>query len=226
MVKCRFANPELASSEEQPVSKRHVVRQGEHLTGISKQHGISPDKIWTLSENADLKRTREKRDVLFPGDVLQLPDVESGVESASTEATHRFRLKSPVLVLRLVLRDASDRPVAGKDCILTVGSETHELTTDDEGVLEQKIPEDAVDATLEIDGNDLTLEIGHLDPVTEQTGQKARLNNLGYNSGPVDCTCEAAFLSAVEEFQCDNDLHVDGIVGKNTRGKLVEVYGY
>lgn len=207
------------------MSTRHVVKQGEHLTGITRQHGFTPDKIWSLPENAELKRKRETQDVLFPGDEVQFPDVENGAESADTEGTHKFRLKSPALVLRLVLRDASDRPVANKDCVLTVGMDSHELTTDGEGKLEQPIPEDAVDARLEIDGNELNLQVGHLDPVTERTGQRARLNNLGYNCGPVDCTCEAPFLSAVEEFQCDNGLAVDGIVGKNTRGKLVEVYG-
>ena len=119
------------------MSTKHVVRQGEHLTGISKQHGFTPAKIWNLSENAELKRTRETQDVLFPGDEVQLPDVEIGAESGSTEATHKFRLKSPLLVLRLVLRDASDRPVANKDCVLTVGSIWHELTTDSEGKLER-----------------------------------------------------------------------------------------
>jgi len=34
-----------------------------------------------------------------------------------------------------------------------------------------------------------------------------------------------AFLSAVEEFQCDNGLTVDGDCGPNTQAKLKEVHG-
>jgi peptidoglycan hydrolase-like protein with peptidoglycan-binding domain len=52
-----------------------------------------------------------------------------------------------------------------------------------------------------------------------------RLNNLGYRAGDTTDANDSAFKSAVEEFQCDYALAVDGICGPNTQGKLKDVHG-
>ncbi len=54
------------------------------------------------------------------------------------------------------------------------------------------------------------------------SGQQARLDNLGYFASDGD---DDAFKSAVEEFQCDNSLTVDGDCGPATQAKLKQVYG-
>ena len=72
------------------MTKKRIVHQGEHLSGISRQHGLTPEKVWNLPENAELKQKRDDHDVLFPGDALVLPDIEIGDKSGSTEETHRF----------------------------------------------------------------------------------------------------------------------------------------
>src|SRR5262249_8508870 len=75
----------------------------------------------------------------------------------------------------------------------------------------------------------IPIKVGHLDPVEEVSGQQARLNNLGYFAGPLEGKTEeenqALFLSAIEEFQCDHGLRVDGICGPQTQAKLKEVHG-
>ncbi len=76
-----------------------------------------------------------------------------------------------------------------------------------------------------LQGIAIPLKIGHLDPVDVQTGQIARLNNLGYFAGPLDPLDEKLLLSAIEEFQCDKGLQVDGKCGLKTQAKLVEVHG-
>jgi peptidoglycan hydrolase-like protein with peptidoglycan-binding domain len=185
-----------------------------------------------------------------------------------------------------VLEDLYEKPIANAKCKLTVDSQTFELTTDGEGKLEREIPKDAQKATLLIMdeqapayGFELEVKIGHLDPVDKISGQKARLNNLGYFAGefdekdqqqsgsgsgtdagkngkaaqtqngsaggpqPATETQEAQntssedqdsthdneaqqqFRSAVEEFQCDHDLTVDGICGPTTQAKLKQVHG-
>ena len=57
------------------------------------------------------------------------------------------------------------------------------------------------------------------------TGQKARLNNLGYDAGEVNDEVTLRYKSAVEEFQCDQKLTVDGDCGKGTQGQLKKVHG-
>lgn len=71
----------------------------------------------------------------------------------------------------------------------------------------------------------IPIKIGHLDPVDEISGQQGRLNNLGYYFGDIDGNDSPRFRMAVEEFQCENGLTVDGICGPNTQAKLKEVYG-
>jgi hypothetical protein len=76
-----------------------------------------------------------------------------------------------------------------------------------------------------VKGFELGLKLGHLDPVEEISGQVWRLNNLGYRAGDTTDANDSAFKSAVEEFQCDYALAVDGICGPNTQGKLKDVHG-
>jgi peptidoglycan hydrolase-like protein with peptidoglycan-binding domain len=76
-----------------------------------------------------------------------------------------------------------------------------------------------------LDSIQIAINIGHLDPVDEFSGQWGRLANLGYISGEPSEKRSDDFESAVEEFQCDHRLTVDGICGPNTQAKLKEVHG-
>ncbi len=97
----------------------------------------------------------------------------------------------------------------------------------------------------------LNFKIGFLDPVDEKSGWIARLVNLGYldlepehldksllHELDTPLTVERAheldpptrkiklkILSAVQRFQLDENLSVDGICGPNTQAKLKEVHG-
>ena len=117
-------------------------------------------------------------------------------------------------------------------CILTLGSDSRHVTTDGSGQIEEDIPPDIHDAALVIqdaqtplDNTRIAIRIGDLDPVTEISGQIARLNNLGYFAGDIKSPDHVAVESAVEEFQCDNNLTVDGICGPKTQAQLKKVHG-
>jgi hypothetical protein len=75
------------------------------------------------------------------------------------------------------------------------------------------------------------VKVGHLDPVEEESGQRGRLNALGYEAGDPAKSGDGSleFRSAVEESQCDHGLKVDGVVGAQTRKKLqdaLSIFGY
>jgi peptidoglycan hydrolase-like protein with peptidoglycan-binding domain len=117
-----------------------------------------------------------------------------------------------------------------------VENQVYLLTMDGQGRLEQTVLVPAEHASLVIKDPQtplhdvvIPIKIGHLDPVEEVSGQKARLNNLGYFAGPLEGKSEeennVMFLSAVEEFQCDHGLVVDGKCGPNTQAKLKQVHG-
>ncbi len=213
----------------------HTVEQGEHLSRIAKEYGFADyHTIWDHPENAELKQRRLNPNVLYPGDQVFIPDRQEKQELRATEQRHRFRVKGQGLRLRVVARDAENQPIANARCVLAVEGNFHELTTDADGQIEQRIARTAQNATLTIQDsraatNDpLLVMIGHLDPVEEISGQCARLNNLGYDAGPVG-TAEGLdrlrFRSAVEEFQCDYGLRVDGVCGPQTQAKLKEIHG-
>lgn len=209
----------------------YMVVQGDHISKIAKENGF-PDyhTIWDHANNADLKKQRDNPNVLNPGDMLFIPDKEQKEESGNTEKRHTFQVKKDPLKLRLVLEDYLEKPIANASYALLVEGVVTQKTTDGQGHIEQEIPLDAHEATLVLRGDEtpfqdvvIPVKIGHLDPVEEVSGQRARLNNLGYFPG--DGTDQEAFESSVEEFQCDHGLTVDGICGPITQAKLKKVHG-
>ena len=224
----------------------HTVVQGEYLTKIARAYGFSSWRtIWNAAENADLRRQRESPNILFPGDRLFIPERGLKEESRPTDQRHRFVVQSDALRLRIVLKSFGHRPLAGHDCTLSVEDLTKNVKTKADGKLDEPITHRVgtgllVDrggpaARVRVDRH-MELRVGNLDPVAELSGQIARLNNLGYNAGDVpDRPLSAAeaqpirkspqFLSAVEEFQCDHNLKVDGVCGAATQAKLEAAHG-
>jgi N-acetylmuramoyl-L-alanine amidase len=215
------------------MSSNYLVKQGDHLSSIAKAFGFTDyKKIWDDPNNADLKALRVNPNVLYPGDVLYIPDKATTEYAKPTEKRHKFTKHGSKLKLCLKLADIYEKPIAGVACTLMIGTDSHKLTTDATGKLEQEIPPDASSGTLIIEEDDtpfqgvnIPIKIGNLDPVTEVSGQQARLNNLGYFPGPVGGTDTDAMQSAIEEFQCDQGLTVDGICGPQTQAKLKQVHG-
>jgi N-acetylmuramoyl-L-alanine amidase len=207
----------------------HVVKQGEHLSQIAKQYGFFDyRRIWDHPQNAALKALRQNPNVLFPGDRLHVPDKELKKETRPTGQRHVFRIPGSSLMLRFRVKTLDKEPAANVACELEVDGATVQLTANADGEVERRIPATARGGKLIVRdlGIEAPVQIGHLDPVDTLTGQIARLNNLGYNAGPIGGGADDAQVrSAVEEFQCDNDLTVDGICGAATQRKLLEVHG-
>ena len=72
---------------------------------------------------------------------------------------------------------------------------------------------------------EIPIAIGDLDPVAEFSGQRARLANLAYLLNQLTEQTSEEFKSAVEEFQCEHGLAVDGVCGAATQSKLVQIHG-
>jgi N-acetylmuramoyl-L-alanine amidase len=210
----------------------HIVKQGEYLAKIARQYGFGDFRtIWDHPENAELRAKRPSPNVLFPGDRVHIPDKREKQEPGATQEKHRFQVLVQKLLLRIALRDADRQPMANTPCELQIEGEIFTLTSDANGLIEHSIPKTAESGLLVIrdvmGGLDpgAPLKIGHLDPIEEVTGQVARLNNLGYDAGPLDTIDESRVVSAVEEFQCDEGLSVTGRCDQETQAKLRAVYG-
>jgi N-acetylmuramoyl-L-alanine amidase len=212
---------------------QYIVKQGDYLPKIAEDHGFYDyQTIWDHAKNKALKDKRKNPNVLNPGDELFIPDKTLKEVSRPTGQTHRFQVKPGTLKLRLVLEDLYGKPIANASCELRVDGAVHQVVSGGDGKIEKDIPVNAQSAELVVKDGDTPLQnvtlqvaIGHLDPVEEVSGQKSRLNNLGYFLGSVGGDDAAKFKSAVEEFQCDNGLTVDGDCGPQTQAKLKQIHG-
>jgi hypothetical protein len=212
----------------------HTVDQGECLDSIAKKYGFTDYRtIYNHAKNALFKQERPNPNIIYPGDSLFIPDKEERIESRPTDQRHPFQLTNPHVLLRLILKDKQGQPFANKRVSIIVEGQSFEGNTDASGLLEQKISSDARAGELSLwldesapDGVfSWNLRIGCLDPVEKMTGIQARLNNLGYESGPIDGIQGPITTRAVKEFQKENELKVDGIPGPLTQGKLKELHG-
>ncbi len=207
--------------------------EGDHLAKIASAFGFSDWRtIWTHPNNADLKKDRQNPNVLFPADLVYIPDRQLREESCSTDKKHSFVQTTSDLKLRLTLRDQYEQPIANASCNLILGARPNTVTTDASGKIEVDIQPDDHDGVLIIQNPEtpfastpIPFTIGDSDPVLETSGQVARLNNLGYSAGDLQQPDPATFQSAVEDFQCDNNLTVDGICGPATQAKLKHEHG-
>jgi len=212
------------------VSTDHVVRQGEHLTQIAEKYGFSYKALWDHAANAQLRKLRGNPNVLMPGDVIHVPDKRPKTESRATGQTHKFK-KGSKLMLRLALKDFGNEPLANAKCQITIDGVSQPLQTDGNGRIEFEVSPQATSAQLTFTDPaipfDLTvpIQIGHLDPVTEVSGQRARLSNLGYITRPLAEVDDVYFQHAIQEFQCDFGLPVNGTCDVATQSKLKELHG-
>lgn len=215
------------------MASQYTVKQGDYLVKIAKENGFLDYRtVWDDAQNKELKDKRKNPNVLAPGDQLFIPDKTAKKESRATGQTHRFQVKKEKNLLRLMLEDIYWKPIANAKCELRVDGELFQVVSGADGKIEQEIPVTAQKGELVVKDGDtplknvkLEIQIGHLDPVEEVSGQKARLSNLGYYLGSPDNDDASRFQSAVEEFQCDNGLSVDGDCGPNTQAKLKQVHG-
>jgi hypothetical protein len=215
------------------MASHYTVKQGDYLPKIAEENGFYDYlTIWDHAQNKQLKDKRKNPNVLAPGDELFIPDKTVKTEAGATGQRHRFKVKTGKLVLRLIVEDLYGKPVANAKCELRVDGAVFQVVSAGDGKIEQEIPVTAQDAELIVtDGETslknvkLKIEIGHLDPVEELSGQKSRLSNLGYYLGSLDKDDALQFKSAVEEFQCDQGLTVDGDCGPKTQAKLKEIHG-
>jgi hypothetical protein len=219
------------------MSLNYKVIQGDFLAKIARKFGFQDWKtIWNHANNSDLRNKRKNPNILYPGDMIFIPDRETRQDSKGTDTRHSYVRKGTLLKLVLVLENLYAKPRSNLNCELILDRSNFPKTTDGKGKLEQDIGPDAELAYLAAELPELKpdrlmvpLRIGHLDPVEEQSGQAVRLDNLGYFAAPLeDASTEEndrRFISAVEEFQCDHGLKVDGVCGTDTQSKLKEVYG-
>jgi hypothetical protein len=199
----------------------HVVRQGECMSSIAYLYGFSWKVLWDAAENRELKKSRQDPNVLFPGDVVKIPDKQTKYYACATDARHLFKLNGFKAVLRIrVMKD--DQPRANENYLLEIDGTLMGGQTDAAGWLEKKIPPNAVRGKLTLSNGleNYDLQLGKLDPVHEVSGIEGRLMNLGYYGGPISGSMNPDLQAALRAFQAGKGLQQSGEADDATKAAL------
>jgi Putative peptidoglycan binding domain len=199
-----------------------TVRQGDCIASIAEASGHFPDTIWKHPNNSELREKRTSANVLFPGDQVFVPDRVLRAETAAVDQKHVYVRKGVPQLFRLQLLKEG-QPRAGLSYRIQIDGSLRSGATDGAGWLQQWIPLDAKNGLLILSPSEsYPLKFGNLDPVSEESGVRARLVNLGYLATADASSSELA--GALENFQSDNSLEVNGLADEATRSKLEAVH--
>jgi hypothetical protein len=197
-----------------------VVRHGDCLLSIAHQQGFFWDTLWNLPANEKLRDARPDPGQLLVGDRIMIPERQAKTVPANTDAHHRFFKRGVPAKLRVVV-EYEDAPVSNSAYVLSLDGSIREGTTNEEGLLEVSIPPDASEGLLEINGLRFELQLGALDPSSEDIGVQDRLWNLGFYHGELDGQIGPVTREAIAEFQARAGLTVTGELDDNTHRTLL-----
>jgi hypothetical protein len=210
------------------VAKVHIVKPGDCLASIAHGYGFRSWKaIYNAAENAQLRQKRPNPNVLYAGDEVTIPDLGTKTTTGhSTDKKHKFVVHDQRWVLRIRMKDEQGNGI---------GDEPYELNVDglfpfqgksgSDGMIEAELPGHTRAAKLKFLGEEFDVQIGMLDPVSRVQGIQARLNNLGFNAGPVDGIVGKQTRRAVYDFQRSQpSLKATGTIDDYTRKLLLTVH--
>ena len=228
--------------------KEHKVETGEWIWKIAFQKGKEEEKVWNA--NGKLRAKRKNPNLLCKGDVVVLPDTDTKEEGAVDATHHKFRKRLKATAkLSLQVNQFMDAPFE-EDFEFDIGGKQFKGTAEN-GKIEIDIPIASHLGTLRFPKKSVAVqirvgELSDIDPYTGDAcsvkGAQARLNNLAFDSGPVDGIAGKLTRRATRDFQAwaenysaGNDTphngltqeelsKVDGIIGPLTAGCLKKVH--
>ena len=211
-----------------PVAIEEIVIDvdlGDSIPSIAHEAGHFWETVWNYGANADLKAKRKNPNILNPGDVVTVPAIRVKSYSCGTDTRHSFKRKGVPAMMKMQLKLLGE-PRANEEYTIILGDKTYRGTTDSDGNLEHPIPPNCKGGRIILDGGkeEYPVNIGHLNPIDTVSGQKQRLNNLGYYCGDDSNELTDTFSQAVTQFQGENKLKETGKVDDATKGKIESLH--
>src|SRR3954454_24743842 len=116
------------------MSTTYEVQQGDCLSSIAASWGFSDySEIYMDGANTAFREKRPNPNIIFPGDLLVIPD--RGVKDATcpTDQRHRFVMMQPKVFFRICLKDDLHQPYRNTRYQLKSGNRIYQDVTDSEG---------------------------------------------------------------------------------------------
>ena len=205
--------------------RNHIVAPGDHLSRVAANNGFRTFvPLWEDPENAQLHKLRKTPHILADGDPVDIPPLEAREVERQTEQRHRFKATLPVLVVRVKHLTWAGDPIDAPSAVLADGK-PGVVTPQDTPIFEIPVTALTDRLLLTVKPQETLLRVGFIQSIDTLVGARQRLNNLGYEAGEKDDATNLQLRSAVEEFQCDQKLSIDGKIGPDTRARLVKIHG-
>jgi N-acetylmuramoyl-L-alanine amidase len=222
----------------------YKAKEKDSIASIAYNFGHFWQTIWNDSINARLKQERDDKNILYPGDIVHVPELRSKHESGNCNTRHRFRRKGVPEKLRIRIvdelsADGDDRqrqnnepserrtymPRRNAPYTINVNGQFISGKTDPDGLINISIRPDAEVGQLIVDPGTprelrLNLEVGRLNPLSKISGIKQRLLDLGLDPGTIDEEQTPDLAAAIRQFQKRFRLPVTGEVDNDTRTKI------
>jgi N-acetylmuramoyl-L-alanine amidase len=211
----------------------HVVRSGEHASGLAYARGTTVADVWAHPKNAELRKKRSNPDVLAPGDVIWLPEKpDPKWRPVQVGSSNKFVASVPKQTVKVKICGDDGKPLAGATYkVDDGGAVAPPAQTDGDGTATFDVAVHTRSVVLRLPDHKLAIpvHVGGLDPLSEVSGAIGRLRNLGY-CHQHEMATEGGRLAeyvrfAVAWFQRDQGLSVTGEVDGPTRDKLGELGG-
>jgi hypothetical protein len=160
----------------------YVVMQGDTVASIVLPMGGDRDAVWNDPKNDKLRAQRSDPAVLCAGDILYIPDEAAPSHEVAAGSTNTFTSPVATQTVKLVLGGA--QPLANAGYVVHGLGDDIPGTTGSDGSLSVDVPVNVDTFVIELPDQQVSYQVlvGHLDPVTEESGVRQRLSNLGYGS--------------------------------------------
>lgn len=208
---------------------RYTVKQGDCIMSIAEANGFLWETVWNHPDNAELKQRRKDPDILFPGDIVVIPEITPRSESAPTDQLAKFLKKSNRVQIRLRLLDLKREPRANLEYTATVDGDNSSGRSDGDGYITLAVRPSDRELRLKVSEgsktDEYTLPLGSIDPIEELSGVQQRLTNLGYSCSAEEGVMGETTKAAIRAFQKEMHLDASGEIDEATRQKLEQVHG-
>ncbi len=176
-----FSDLTMAGEAARADYRPHVVRQGEYVDRLAFMYGFDAAKVWDDGANAELKAKRGNPNLLYPGDLLQIPTAPRKGAPLSKGTTNAYSVRVPRTKLSILFQEG-DHALANEPYVVQGLGVPLEGKTGSDGAVDLEVPVHTREliVTFTNRGVSYPVRIGNMDPIDEPMGVRKRLEQLGY----------------------------------------------